>query len=217
MSDRFRQCAAALVLVLLGCNRSPAPQAADAPAQAPLAGARAGTDAQSSAPSPPRPLEAPDGATPASAEPAGPITGEWTAATVEVRRDGRQVVLRQVRAARNAGFDRLVFEFDGETLPGYRIGYVDRPARHCGSGEPLVLPGDGLLEVRLSPAVAHDEAGQLTVNALEAKPNLPVLLALEQSCDFEGVVSWVAGMKAPNRYFVLELKDPARLVIDVRH
>jgi len=30
-------------------------------------------------------------------------------------------------------------------------------------------------------------------------------------------VTWVLAVQSPNRYRVLELEDPARLVIDVRH
>jgi hypothetical protein len=55
------------------------------------------------------------------------------------------------------------------------------------------------------------------VSKVEQRPELPVLLQLEPTCDFEGEVSWVLGVKAPNRYRVLELKDPPRLVVDVRH
>ena len=31
-------------------------------------------------------------------------------------------------------FDRTVFTFTGDTLPGYHVAYVDEPVRQCGRG-----------------------------------------------------------------------------------
>lgn len=144
----------------------------------------------------------------------------WTAGIVEQSPEtARPATVRAVRAARNQGWDRTVWEFAGDSLPGYHLEYVDRPVRSCGSGEVVEVAGDGWLQVRLAPAQAHDEAGRSTLGAgtRSRMPNLPVLLQLEQTCDFEAVAEWVMGVAAPNRYRVLELRDPARLVVDVRH
>ena len=142
--------------------------------------------------------------------------GEWTAGVTRVRR-GEGATLRAVRAARNEGWDRVVFEFGGAAVPGYHVEYVDRPVRHCGSGDEVRVAGQGWLEVRISPAQAHTDAGQVTVAPRERKLALPVLKELELTCDFEADVTWVLGVAAPNRYRVSELADPARLVVDVKH
>jgi hypothetical protein len=126
------------------------------------------------------------------------------------------VTLREVRSARNEGFDRVVFEFEGTQLPGYHVEYVDKPVIKCGSGEPTEVAGEGWLQVRLEPAQAHAD-GQVTVAERERKPGLPLLQELELTCDFEGQVTWVLGVKSPHRYRVLELREPARLVVDVQH
>jgi hypothetical protein len=86
--------------------------------------------------------------------------GGWTAGATQVRR-GSGATLRAVRTARNAGWDRVVFEFDGADVPGYHVEYVDRPVRKCGSGDETQVAGQGWLEVRITPARAHDEAGQV--------------------------------------------------------
>ena len=127
------------------------------------------------------------------------------------------VVLKEVRTARNEGFDRIVFEFAGEHLPAYSIAYIDRPVRSCGSGDTVALPGDAWLEIRLEPAAAHTEEGEPTIADRRRSPGLPVLLGLTLTCDFEAVVTWVGGVAAPNRYRVLQLTAPARLVVDVEH
>lgn len=143
-------------------------------------------------------------------------SGGWTAGVTQVRR-GSGATLRAVRTARNAGWDRVVFEFDGADVPGYHVEYVDRPVRKCGSGDEAQVAGQGWLEVRITPARAHDEAGQVTVAQRERKLSLPVLRELELTCDFEADVTWVLGVASPNRYRVSELSGPARLVVDVQH
>lgn len=124
--------------------------------------------------------------------------------------------LVDIRAARHARFDRIAFEFSGR-VPGYHVEYVNRPVRQCGSGEVTEIAGDAWLEVRLSPADAHDDKGHPTAGERERKIELGVLRELEMTCDFEGVVTWVLGVSSPNRYRVLELTDPPRLAVDVHH
>ena len=142
---------------------------------------------------------------------------EWTARNVTLKRTGMPVTLRSVRAGTHADFDRVVFEFDGAQLPGYRLEYVDKPIIKCGSGDPTEVAGQGWLQVTLTPARGHNDKGQATVAEREMKPNLPVITELERTCDFEGEVTWVLGNKHPNKYRVMELKEPTRLVVDVQH
>lgn len=142
---------------------------------------------------------------------------EGTAGVVEKQRpEARIAILRDVRAASQDGFDRVVFELDG-AVPGYRVEYVDRPVLQCGSGEPVEVAGDGWLQVRLTPAQAHTEAGEPTVRERERHLSLPIVKELQSTCDFEADVTWVLGVASPNRYRVQELSDPARLIVDVRH
>nr|MDQ3805703.1 hypothetical protein [Acidobacteriota bacterium] len=139
-----------------------------------------------------------------------------TVAAVEREGDGAPALLRVVRTASREKFDRVVFEFEGARLPGYHVEYVDRPVRQCGSGEVVPVAGDAWLRVRLTPANAHTEAGQPTVKDRARRLNYPNLKELKALCDFEAEVEWVLGLASPNRYRVLELTNPARLVIDVK-
>ena len=143
---------------------------------------------------------------------------EGTAGVTEKKKTNIDpVLLRTVRTAQHEKFDRVVFEFSGRELPGYHIEYVDRPARQCGSGEVVRVAGAGWLLVRFTPANAHTESGEPTIKDTEIRADLPNLKELKSICDFEADVSWVLGLAHPNRYRVLELSNPARLVIDVKH
>jgi hypothetical protein len=144
--------------------------------------------------------------------------GEWTAGRTEVNREMDGVAtLLEMRAARNEGFDRVVFVFQGGRLPPYTIEYVDRPIRECGSGHVADIDGDGWLSVHFTPARAHTDEGQATVTQRNQRHQLPVIRHIRSICDFEAHLEWVIGTGSPNRYRVLELSEPARVVVDIRH
>lgn len=171
-------------------------------------------------PAPADTATAPADTAPPAAPPAEDTTGsEWTAGITAWTppQPVRAATLQAVRTGRHEGFDRTVFEFAGDTLPGYHVEYIDEPVRQCGSGAPVSMAGEGWLEVRFSSAQAHTDAGQPTVEDRERAPSLPVLKELTLTCDFEGQVTWVLGLAAPNRYRVLRLNSPPRLAVDVRH
>jgi hypothetical protein len=127
------------------------------------------------------------------------------------------VLLSEVRSATHPGYDRVVFEFEGAQLPSYKIEYIDKPVRSCGSGDVVPFTGDAYLSVLFTRANAHTEAGEPTIRDRTRSPNHTVVKDLKLTCDFEAEVEWVMGVSAPNKYRVLELKNPARLVVDINH
>lgn len=159
---------------------------------------------------------APAGASPTASEPTpeGPFEGGRD--PVEVGDDGGGIgLLADVRAAAHEDFDRIVFEFDG-ARPGYRVQYVDT-AIACGSGETVDVDGAVLVEVHMTPAAAHDDAGQATFPLQELTPGLTALTAAVQTCDFEADVTWVLGLTHEAAFAVSDLTDPFRIVVDVAH
>ena len=127
------------------------------------------------------------------------------------------VLLKGVRSAKHANFDRVVFEFEGAQLPNYRIEYIDKPVRACGSGDVVPFQGDAWLSVLFTGANAHTEAGEPTIKDRTRSPNLTNVKDLKLICDFEAEVEWVLGVSSPNKYRLLELKNPTRLVVDIKH
>jgi len=143
---------------------------------------------------------------------------EWTAGRTEAAHEPTGVAtLLEMRTARNEGFDRVVFVFQGERLPSYTVEYVDRPIRDCGSGHVVEVDGDGWLSVHFTPARAHTDQGQATVTERNQRHQLPVIRHIRSTCDFEAHLEWVIGTGSPNRYRVLELSEPARVVVDILH
>lgn len=128
-----------------------------------------------------------------------------------------QALLRAVEATTQPGSDRVVFEFAGDSLPGYHVEYATRTVRRCGSGDPVTVQGAGRLIVRFEPARAHDDQGQPSVER-ERALGLPSVTEMKLICDFEGQVEFVLGVTAatvPSR--VSAQGPPARIVLEVRH
>lgn len=125
--------------------------------------------------------------------------------------------MADVRVGQHTGYDRVVFEFKWGPMPSYHIEYIDKPAYSCGSGEAIWLEGDGWLSVHFSAAQAYDDQGRSTVNERVRQVKFLIIQEVQNTCDFEGEVTWVLGVSSPNAYRVLELKQPTRLVIDIKH
>ena len=152
-------------------------------------------------------------------EPGDSSPDEFEGSDGSVVRTGFDVapaLLREIRTAGQNGFDRIVFEFEGNDVPNYNIRYTNKPVSQCGSGEAVTVAGNGRMEVLFHSANAHTEAGQPTIKR-ERSLNQPVLKELEITCDFEAEVAVVLGVSAPNRYRVLNLYNPTRVVIDIKH
>ncbi|MEO6399157.1 MAG: hypothetical protein ABIP13_11860 [Tepidiformaceae bacterium] len=129
-----------------------------------------------------------------------------------------QALLKDVRMGvhpEEGGWDRLVFEFVGGSLPPATVGYVPGISQ-CGSGAAVSLKGTAVLSVRFSQAAAHDQAGQLTFAPKQVTGPGGTILEAKASCDFEGVVGWGAGVAGQQRFKVTTLQNPTRLVIDVK-
>lgn len=153
----------------------------------------------------PAPTAAPTDDAPAfpdgTADQSGENAGEW------------DLVLTDVRVGEHDGFDRVVLEFAGTGVPGWRVGYVDEAVMD-GSGEAVELAGDTFLDVYASgttwPADGYYRGPR------QLRPGNDPVAAVHVVGTFEGytqVIVGVDGRPAPFRTFVLS--DPARLVVDV--
>lgn len=130
--------------------------------------------------------------------------------------DADPSTLVAVRAAAHDGYDRVVFEFK-EQLPGYLVEYADGSMQSCGSGDDVTLAGKAKLRVRFTPATAHTNDGTPTVPFNELKTDIAQIIELKRTCDFEAEVEWAVGLTEKKPYRLTELRDPSRVVIDVKH
>ncbi len=126
------------------------------------------------------------------------------------------VALARVRTGGHDDFDRVVFDFAGDRPPGFKVEYVDKLTRKCGSDELKVLGGTWLL-VRITPAQARNEAGRTTLGGVDFDEDLKTIKLVRQVCDEEGQLEWMIEVPDRKPYRAESLPDPARLVIDIKH
>ena len=121
--------------------------------------------------------------------------------------------LVSVSTSERNGYDRVVFTFEG-SLPGYQVRYVPRVTG--AGGRRLPLAGAAFLEVAFEPARAHGPDGRPTFPDGTLTPGSPALRQVRFAGDFEGQVSFGLGVATRGGFRVSELRNPARVAVDVR-
>ncbi len=155
-----------------------------------------------------------------SSEAIDPMAGASTKPVVVGATNRDTALLTGVRAARHEGYDRVVFEFRN-TLPGYDVRYVRRPVRQDGSGRVVSVKGSSIARIRMENALDADLAkasAPLTYTGpTRLSPGTPEVVELVRTGGFEGVLTWVVGLRGRVGYRVATLTKPPRLVVDFRN
>ncbi|HEV8165267.1 MAG TPA: hypothetical protein VGR74_12610 [Actinomycetota bacterium] len=129
----------------------------------------------------------------------------------------RTPMLVAVRTGSHDGYDRLVLQFRNG-LPNWRVNYVNQVASE--SGETVPLEGAAFLYVDTHPATGHQDTApfkQTYTGPHTLTPHHPMLRQVAWVDDFEGHVGFGLGLQRRTGFRVLELREPARLAIDVAH
>ncbi|MGW0590766.1 AMIN-like domain-containing (lipo)protein [Streptosporangium sp. NPDC002607] len=177
-----------------------------------------GSDTQTAPPSSGVPATAApaDPAVTPTSTPAGPRPPTSTKEIEVERTTVASPAVTGARFGRHQGFDRVVIDLNGD-VPGYTVRWVPELVQD-GSGDRVDVEGGAYLQLTMSPAIAHTEAGKPTwTGGPIFQAQLGNVQSVVKTGDFEGVVSVgiVLDRRAPFR--VLEQKNPNRLVIDVAH
>jgi hypothetical protein len=128
--------------------------------------------------------------------------------------------LSEVRVGRHDGFDRVVFEFDGDP-PDYSVRFVELPVRYDPSDEIAELQGAAALLV-LMRGTGHDLS---TPDARDVyggprridPPEAGVVMEVVETSDYEGLLQWAVGLPEETPFAVAQLRNPPRLVVDIDH
>lgn len=133
---------------------------------------------------------------------------------------GPAASLVAVRTGVGDGTQRLVFEFAGDTAPGWQVGYESLPVLADPTGDPVAISGTEVLVVRMTPASTVDLAdgsatptydGPTRLGMDGGTPATEVVL----TGDFEGLMTWVVGLERRVPFVVDTLEAPTRLVVDL--
>lgn len=131
---------------------------------------------------------------------------------------GGPLTVTEVRVARQDGFDRVVFELDGDAAgePGWRVQYVDDPRRD-GSGDPVEVDGEAVLVVLISGTGYPFDTGREEAASATVPGDAEVVSDVVLGSVFEGTYEAFVGLDGERPFTVTRLADPARIVVDVQH
>jgi hypothetical protein len=130
--------------------------------------------------------------------------------------------LRNVRAGRQACFDRLVFDFAGHPT-GYWVSYVDQVRPPGEPGDSVPLRGGARLQITIS--LAYGEGANATyqpANPAEVVDvtGWPTFRQVAWADTYEGEITVGLGVRARLPFRVFVLAGPgsgSRIVVDVAH
>jgi hypothetical protein len=156
--------------------------------------------------------------TSSTSAPVAQLQGASTAPVSVPMPDVDPARLVAVRIGSHAGYDRVVFELDGD-LPGYDVGYLDGPVTEDGSGEPIAVDGSAVLSVRLAPAsgaiIGVDEVVQTYVGPDRITGDGEPVTEVVRAGDFEAQSTWAIGVDGMRPFTVSTLEGPTRIIVDV--
>ena len=144
--------------------------------------------------------------------------GGFATSTVSTPPEKRGL-LKDVKATQAGEVDRVTFEFEGD-LPGYRVGFTDRPIVEDGSGEEISVDGDAVLAVHFEPASGFDleapEGRQVYTGPERLDLATRVVLDVVRQSDFEANLDWVLGLDAKAPFRVRTETSPNRVIVEVQ-
>lgn len=153
-----------------------------------------------------------------AAAPASASAGAAPAAsgTTAARATKATTQIVNARTATHCTYDRLVIDAKG-ALPPAGVRRVAQ-LRYDASGKKVPLPGTYFVEIKLSPAAAHDAAGKNVYRGPRlTSPKLPKLKGLALTGDFEGVVTFGTSFTSKPSWTTKRLHSPERFVVDFAH
>jgi len=137
-----------------------------------------------------------------------PDTGEASA-------DAR-VTVSDLRIGGHDGFDRVVLEVGGQGRPGWDVRYVDAAVSQ-GSGEPVDVAGDAVLQVTLTGVGLPADTGvqEFSSDGPVSAADAEVVTEAFIDSTFEGTTVAFVGTAARAPFRVYLLEAPTRVVLEV--
>ena len=108
----------------------------------------------------------------------------------------------------------MVFQFEGAEVPGYRIEYVREITLGETDDQFLTLQGGALVQATFQGSASEDHRPGTQTVPDKLTLGLAQVKQIGLAEDWEGVVRLGIGLDHRGGFWVLELHDPARVVVD---
>lgn len=155
---------------------------------------------------------------PAQYEDAGKLN-TWTTKNIQriYEDETASESLCKIRVAKNKGYDRVVFEFNGGK-PNYVIQYLPSNIYSTDGGDHIIkIAGKVFMVVNIYGMGQLDELPCELKDYPKGNLKFQTLQEIDEGVWFEGIKDLLIGVKAKKPFRVEELTNPSRLVIDFKH
>ncbi|MCL2594916.1 MAG: hypothetical protein FWD83_05300 [Promicromonosporaceae bacterium] len=127
-------------------------------------------------------------------------------------------VITDIRVGAHDGFDRVVFDLAGGANPGWFARFVDA-AHDDGSGLPVDVPGQHILELRLAGMAFPEESDAIAYDGAAIGFGGTALNSVIYRFWFEGYITVFIGIDGPTQPLVTitALDGPPRVMVDIAH
>ncbi|GLY49246.1 hypothetical protein [Lentzea sp. NBRC 102530] len=124
--------------------------------------------------------------------------------------------LTNIRTGKHENFERIVLDLNG--LPGNSLSRETGEVSNCGSGNPVPVGGNEILETMFFGAASYDENFNPTYPGPRnfVPQGLTNVKGVAITCDFEATLGIAVGYDDANSWHkVFTLTNPDRVVIDI--
>lgn len=128
---------------------------------------------------------------------------------------GQAVQAWRIRTGNDGWFDRVVFDERHGVSP-YLVQYVPRSVVYPNGG-PVRVIGRYFLQVTLYSTTTAGTTAEPSFVSAQLRPRLPRVDQIKQLGETQRAATFVIGTNQQHGFRVLQLSDPYRLVVDVRH
>lgn len=144
----------------------------------------------------------------------------WTKAFSRAHAQPAVIHLRKVSATRQRLFDRVIFEFEG-LIPSYNIKYLGRRIYEDLDGKHRIrIAGNAFIQIEMFVIPFDERQGEFTGRrdfSPKGRLMMPSLRQIEDKGEEEGFYDFLLGISSRKVFRVIELSNPSRVVIDLRH
>lgn len=146
------------------------------------------------------------------------VASPWLFSTAQKRASGtaaQTAQLWRIRTSNAGSYDRVVFD-QRNGVSGYVVRYVPRVVADP-SGLPVTMTGRYFLQVTMFSTTTTGTMAAPTYVSSVISTHLPRVQQVRKVGEFEQVVTFGLGLRQYREFRVLQMTNPDRLVVDVRH
>jgi hypothetical protein len=126
--------------------------------------------------------------------------------------------LTYVAVGAHEGYDRVVYTYLEDSIPGYRVESAHAPFYRDPSGLPMDVAGTSVFQIAILGGTKVADDGSITYDGPTSfEPSYGQIVQLVERGDFEATNTWYLGLNGGECLRAFTLTSPTRIVVDIQH